>query len=235
MSKKIALGLLVVSGILFSGCSTSNVKVKTKFVKEKRYNYERYNNPEEFRYQPVIGTKQDDTKIMIDMGQWAKIWVKNYKNRNDTYVASHSIVTKIREPGFIAGEEVPRYRRDATYNANGGRSFSFKSKDLIYQNSSMGSRDLSDNQIKEYVNNYQYSKHTKRLPPQKAREVQKKNDAIKAYMKKKLEEREKEKQKKEQERADRVAAEKAHQAEIANEKSDAQYISEDEKQNGSLK
>jgi len=169
------------TAIMFSGC-TSSPKVKTKFQRNHVYNYERSNNPTQFRYKPVIGTHQPDTKTMIDMGEWAKIWVKNYRNENKTFVASHSIITMVREPGFISGEDIPRRRRDTVYNTYGGKTFTYRSSDLIYGNSSQGSQGLSDGQIKNYVNNYEYSKKTKQLPPQKKTDVLKYDKAIKEYI-----------------------------------------------------
>lgn len=186
------------------GCA-SKPAVKTSFERNYKYDYERDNNPTQFRYQPVIGTKQPDTKTMIDMGQWAKIWIKNYKNQNKTFVASHSIVTMIREPGFIAGEEIPSRRRQTVSDSYGGRTFTFRSSDLMYDNSSMGSDGLSDEQIKEYVNNYESSKKTERLTPQKREEVAKYDREILKYLEeKRLEEEE---EKKAREEAEKVREE----------------------------
>ncbi|WP_294961543.1 hypothetical protein [Sulfurimonas sp.] len=183
MNKKIIYFALITITLTFGGCTTSP-KVKTKWVNKSTKNYERRNNPIEFRFKPVIGTKQSDTKVMIDMGEWAKIWVKNYKNKNKTFVATHSIVTMIREPGFIAGEQIPRSRRDTVSKSYGARSFSFRSQDLTYNNSSLGSDNISDSQIKDYMNSYEYSKKTKRMKPQKKESILKYDKAIKEYMKK---------------------------------------------------
>jgi len=228
--KKIIGSTAALATVFFmSGC-TKTPKVKTKFEK---YNYKvstQSNNPLQFRYQPVIGTKQDDTKVMIDMGQWAKIWIKNYKNKNQTFVASHSIVTKVREPEFIAGEQIPRSRRDATYNTYGSNSFAFRSTDLNYGSSADGSYGKSDQEIKEYVNNYEYSKHTERLAPQKREDVVKYDKAIADYIaNKKAEIAEKKKLKKEKV----IVTQTAQKEEVI--KSDAQYESEDEYKNGGLK
>ncbi len=228
--------LLLTIAILFNGCSTTT-KVKTKFVQQKQYrhNYDRNNNPTQFRYKPVIGTKQSDTKVMIDMGQWAKIWVKNYKNKNETFVASHSIITKIREPGFISGEDIPRGRRDAVSKTYGSRSFTLRSSDLMYENSGLGNEGVSDAQIKDYVNTYDYSRQTEKVAPQKRKNTLKHDAAIQSYMKKVKKEQQDKKdaialRSKLQREADAKKAE-----EDANEKSDAQYNSEEEYKNGGLK
>jgi len=225
---------LISLGVIFSGCA-STPKVKTRFVKQKQYRYSDDNNPREFRYRPVIGTKQADTRVMIDMGEWAKIWVKNYRNENKTFVASHSIVTMVREPGFIAGEDVPRGRRDTVSKTYGGRSFTLRSEDLIYDNSSYGNEDVNDEQVKDYMNNFEYSKKTKMVVPQKRANAIKHDKAIEDYMKQvKAEERAKKKAKEEAEKKEREE-EKAKKAREKNEKSDAQYDSVEEYKNGSLK
>ncbi|MDD3834752.1 MAG: hypothetical protein PHS42_04680 [Sulfurimonas sp.] len=229
MNKKVKFNiiiLVIIGGLLLSGC-TASPEVRTKWADAKTQSYyENRNNPKEFRYQPVIGTKQPDTKMMIDMGEWAKIWVKNYKNENQTFVASHSIVTKVREPGFIAGEQIPRSRRDTVSNTYGGRSFSFRSNDLNYDNSSQGSYGVTDSEIKDYMNSFEYSKKTQRMEPQKREDVLKYDKAIKDYIKKAKEDKEVQK---EEERL----MEKKRIEQAKNEKSDAVYDSEDE--NGGLK
>ena len=219
--------------LMFSGC-TSSPKVKTKFQRNRVYNYERSNNPTQFRYQPVIGTHQPDTKTMIDMGEWAKIWIKNYRNENKTFVASHSIITMVREPGFISGEDIPRRRRDTVYNTYGGRTFTYRSSDLMYGNSSQGSQGLTDDQIKNYVNDYEYSKKTKKLPPQKREDVLKYDKAIKEYIAKTKAEAVKKEEMAKQRDAKRAEAEKIRRM---SDKGDPkpEYETEEEYKNGSLK
>jgi hypothetical protein len=218
---------------VFSGC-TASPNVKTKFQRNYAYNYERSNNPTQFRYQPVIGTHQPDTKTMIDMGEWAKIWVKNYRNENKTFVASHSIITMVREPGFISGEDIPRRRRDTVYNTYGGRTFTYRSSDLMYGNSSQGSQGLTDGEIKNYVNDYEYSKKTKKLPPQKRADVLKYDREIKEYIAKT---RAAAAKKAEMARAKEKERAKREKARRAADKGDPmpEYETEEEYKNGSLK
>ena len=147
---------------LLSGCSS--VKVRTEI--KNRDNGVQYsmqsNKTDTFRYQPIIGTTQDDTKVMIDMGKFAKIWIKNYKNKNKTFVSSHDIVTMIREPGYISGEEIPANRRATDSKTNNGHTFTFRSSDLM-TNTSEPTNELTATQIKAFVNNHQYSVETGKL------------------------------------------------------------------------
>ena len=179
---KITVSVLLLI-FIFNGCSSK--KVKTRFVKVNNSQYQNFNstnNYNHFRYKPVIGTRQEDTKVMIDMGQFAKIWVKNYKNKNKTFVASHDIITMIKEPGFIAGEEISSNKRMTIRKTYGGNSFSYRSKDILYNSSKNSS--LKTSQIKNYINNYSESKKYNKIPKSKHQEVEIFNNKIKSFLKK---------------------------------------------------
>lgn len=179
---KITVSVLLLI-FIFNGCSSK--KVKTRFVKMNNSQYQSFNstnNYNHFRYKPVIGTRQEDTKVMIDMGQFAKIWVKNYRNKNKTFVASHDIITMINEPGFIAGEEIPSSKRRTLKKTYGGNSFSYRSKDILHNSSKNSSLETS--QIKNFINNYSESKKYKKIPKSKVKEVKIFDDKIKSFLKK---------------------------------------------------
>lgn len=175
-----AILVLVVTSLFISGCST---KIKTRFSSSnnnKNVRVTKDNNYNHFRYKPVIGTRQDDTKILIDMGQFAKIWIKNYRNKNATFVASHDIITMIREPGFIAGEDLPSSRRVSRSRNNTRKSFSFRSSDILTdRNSSVVD---TNKEVKDYVNNYSKVKQFKKLDKKKQKKLNKFNTTIKKYL-----------------------------------------------------
>jgi hypothetical protein len=177
------IGLILLTIITFNGCATK--KIKTRFIKANNNqlnNFNRTNNYNHFRYKPVIGTKQEDTKVLIDMGQFAKIWVKNYRNKNKTFVASHDIITMIKEPGFIAGEDLPN-RRSTIRKSYSGHNFSYRSNDLLF-NSNKTSK-LKTTQIKDYINNYSEAKKYKKLPTKKIKQNTKIDNKLKKYLKEK--------------------------------------------------
>lgn len=182
MKIKILISSIVML-LLFSGCSSR--RVVTRFKSESNYAQQMHmqNNPNNFRFKPVIGTKQDDTKVMIDMGQFAKIWIKNYHNKNETYVSSHDIITMIKAPGFIAGEDLPRQRRRAVQKTYGARTFSYRSSDLMYQDSSNGNSGVDAKEIKDYMNSYEESKKFKKVPTAKKVAVKKYDTKIKKFLK----------------------------------------------------
>lgn len=182
MNKLKIVIIFSILSFLISGCSSK--KVVTKFVKvgnSEVQKFNRTNNYNKFRYKPVIGTRQEDTKVMIDMGQYAKIWIKNYRNKNETFVASHDIITMIKSPGFISGEDVPSSRRRTVNKTYSGNSFSYRSSDLIHNSNTMDK--LKIKHVKDYVNNYNQVKKYKKLPISKQKIVNKYDKKIKSYLK----------------------------------------------------
>lgn len=177
--------------LLFSGCTSK--RVLTSFASENNnlQKLQLENNPKYFRYKPIIGTKQDDTKVMIDMGQFAKIRINGYRNKNKTYVSVHDNITMIEEPGFIMGEDLPRNRGRTIQKTYGGRTFSYRSDDLMYQNSSMGNSGISEKEIKDYMNNHEESKKFKKVPVAKKVLVEKYNSRIKKFLKNRREDKNK--------------------------------------------
>jgi len=212
---------------LLSGCS--QVMVKTKFDSNRHHvqHYTQSDNPTEFRYKPVIGTHQPDTKTMIDMGEWAKIWIKNYRNKNQTFVASHSVITMVRAPGFIAGEDVPNRRNQTVSKTYGGRAFTYRSSDLMYEDSSKGNENISNKEIKDYMNSYEYSKKFKKMSPPKQKEHLLIDKGITEYLKKKREKR--------KEAPAKIVNDKNEKTIIAGPDKFPSYMSKNERKNGSLK
>lgn len=185
INKFILINLFIV--ILFSGCATKKIKTKVIEVENPRVSQmNATNNPNQFRYKPVINTRQEDTKVMIDMGKFAKIWIKNYRNENKTFVASHDIITMIEAPGFIAGEDIPNSKRRVNQNTYGGSGFSYRSSDIMH-NSSIEEYELKTEEVKDYVNNYKVAEKYKKLPESKNKELKKYEEGIEEYLKQKRE------------------------------------------------
>lgn len=182
-NKNVSFMIIATSTIvLLSGCSTK--KVKTRLYSSSNgaiYERQSRNTTNQFRYQPVIGTMQDDTKVMIDMGKFAKIWVKNYRNKNKTFVSSHHIVTMIREPGYIYGEELPENRIKTIHKTYSGHTFVFRSNDLF--SSSDPTNNMKTQEIKQFINNYHQSKRIGLLKKKKRVNVDKYDKTILDYIK----------------------------------------------------
>jgi len=176
--------LIGVGLFFFTGCAVK--KVKTEYVKKSNVLKEKFNktnNYNHFRFKPIIGTRQEDTKVMVDMGKYAKIWIKNYKNNNDYFISSHDIIVQIREPGFISGEDVPSFKRRAVKKTFGSNSFAFRSKDLLTSNSDMNTVDTKTRYIKDYVNNNSKEQKEKKLIETKRNKLNKFDHEIKNFLK----------------------------------------------------
>lgn len=177
----------ILFAIIFSGCAGKKIKSKIVDVENPKYSQmAATNNPNQFRYKPVINTRQEDTKVMIDMGKFAKIWIKNYRNENKTFVASHDIITMIEAPGFIAGEDIPNSKRRVNKQTYGGSTFSYRSSDIVH-NSSIEDYELKTSEVKDYVNNYKVAEKFKKLPENKEKEKEKYEKEIEEYLKSKRE------------------------------------------------
>jgi hypothetical protein len=172
--------LFFAATIFFSGCSTVSVRTKLEKDSDKK-KYIHNNETNTFRYKPVIGTEQDDTKVMINMGKFAKIWIKNYRNKNKTFIASHHMVTMIQEPGFIAGEDLPQNRYDAVSKTYGANTFTFKSSDLLYDTGT-DAENVKAYEIKKYMNNHEEESRKRSLLDEKRVKVNKYDAEIKEYL-----------------------------------------------------
>jgi len=183
MNTKLLLIIPIIT-LLFSACSVKRIHTTMDNVDntQRLQRVTRTNNYNHFRYKPVIGTRQDDTKVLIDMGQFAKIWIKNFKNGNNSFTASHDVIIKIREPDFIAGEEVPRHRRRTVKRTYGSHSFSYRSSDLLHNNSSINTQDVKTKDIKKYLNNYAKAKKEKKLDTKKQQQMSEYDKKLKEYL-----------------------------------------------------
>lgn len=98
-----SLSILLIS--FLSGCADKDPKLvqpqMTENVKMEFY------EPSKFRLKPIIGSRNNDARTVVDMGTLLKIWVAPYKSRNGVLTASHDIYAWARMPDFIVGEEVP--------------------------------------------------------------------------------------------------------------------------------
>lgn len=78
---------------------------------------------------PIIGTRQDDAKIVMDMGKIMKIWIAPYKN-GGTLVSSHDNYVVAKEPDFVIGESVPKKNWRSMKTPTNPIPFLFRDEDL---------------------------------------------------------------------------------------------------------
>lgn len=182
--KNLRFIILTILTIFYTGCSTKSIETKYEKTQNiSQYKNSRKNHYNEFRFKPIIGTTQEDTKVLIDMGKFAKIWIKNYRNKNKTFVGSHHIITMIKAPGYIAGEDLPDSRVETIRKNYSGHNFAFRSEDLAHNSNTRA--NLSDEEVKEYINNYQQTLQYNTLNNNKQKQLNKYDQAIKDYLRSK--------------------------------------------------
>jgi len=131
---------LLLGGLLLAGC-VSKEEVVTHHVIEVETP-----KPYQFELKPNIGSRNDDSRTVVDMGVVMKIWVKNYKNRQGNLIASHDLYAWARKPDFLVGEDLPPRRNTSLVTPVQKLPFMLTGEEI----------DRSDIQndevIKEYVN-----------------------------------------------------------------------------------
>lgn len=130
--------------ILFSGCaSTSQGTDPFNRAEWKTKSYET-------KIKPYIGTRQNDAKVVMDMGRVLKVWVAPY-TQSRTLIAAHDIYAIVQKPKFILGEMVPSGKRTGGLTTC-NKDFPFVFKDRHIESIKTGDRFKSGT-IKKYVNN----------------------------------------------------------------------------------
>jgi len=186
MKKQNIIILSFTTLLMLAGCSTSP-RVETVMLtghgkQQGMYSIPTKDKSNYFRYKPIIGTTQPDTKVMINMGKFAKIWIQSYINKNKTFIASHDIIVMVKEPGYISGEDVPSAMNRAEEKTYGANTFTFRSTDL-FTNSNSPTNHVTNKQIKQFMNNYEREKRTHRLIPTKRALLNKYNNTVRQYIK----------------------------------------------------
>ena len=96
MQKQLII-LLSASILLFTGCG-SKIIYETAVVDQRAY---------QSRFKPIIGSRNNTARTIIDFGVVATIWVAPYKDQYGTLIAGHDIYVWLERPDFIPGSSVP--------------------------------------------------------------------------------------------------------------------------------
>jgi len=128
----------------FLGCATKSdvrqVVVRTESAEIVRY------EPYQFRQKPIIGSRNNDARVAVDMGVVLKIWVAPYKDSANVLTSAHDIYAWARQPDFIAGEELPRKQDVGSGLTQFGRIPPSLAGEEIDKS------DFSDENIKDFIN-----------------------------------------------------------------------------------
>lgn len=140
---RVIMGSAVAVAMLgMSGCSG---KQEPEPVASKRIVVEKP-KPYEFRLKPQIGTRHDDARTVVDMGEVLKVTLNSYKNRQGNLVASHDVYIWARMPDFIVGEKLPTRKSNGMVNPSGRMPFMLRNEELDQADVE------NDETIRTYVN-----------------------------------------------------------------------------------
>lgn len=104
--------------LIFTGCSTKEqLSCSIPGGCERQ---QKYSQPEDgddnlkipaFPYRPIIGTRNNDAKTVVDTGVVLKIYVASYKDNKKMLVAAHDRYVWAKEPSFVIGTDRPDIRK----------------------------------------------------------------------------------------------------------------------------
>ena len=122
MKKEMLAFMLVVSTLLVSGCSTKNCVdgdcalggvLKLEPLETVGH---------KTRITPILGTKQNDAKIVRDFGVTLKVTIFPYKDKDDNLIGGQDIYVVAKTPEWLAGEKIPAKRAKGITSLS-GKSF----------------------------------------------------------------------------------------------------------------
>ena len=174
MRKRILAVAIAASAVVaITGCSGK----KDPQPVQKRIVEVHQPKPYEFRLKPQIGSRNDDARTVVDMGEVLKITLNSYKNRQGNLIASHDVYAWARKPDFIVGEELPSRRSGGTISPSGKLPYMLSGGEL-------DRGDLkNDEVIRDYVNQvYKLEKDEQEATHRKMEASRFDND-IKAFLK----------------------------------------------------
>ena len=160
IKKIIAVSVIGIgSMILLSGCSGKETIPNPDADIEKKINSKRskrgsnishqYVVPYQMKLNPIVGSRSNDAKVVVDMGKVLKVWVAPYK-QGLTLNSSHDVYTFVAAPQFVLGETVPhRQKGGSLFSPSNKLPFLITDKQL---NVNSEEKEIRDEEIQKYVN-----------------------------------------------------------------------------------
>jgi len=181
MKKQIVNGLMVLTvSMFFAGCSVHSepkpcgVYDDIKEIEANATTKEcARTKPYQLKIKPIVGSRQDDSKVVVDMGKVQKIWIAPYKIKS-TLIAAHDIYTWVQKPRFIPGESLPDPK------AKTGLPGPYRKLPFVFRSEETddGSTELTDEKIKAYANNVYKAQNDNALIEKKEDEADAKFNAV---------------------------------------------------------
>jgi hypothetical protein len=126
---------------------------------------------------PIIGSQQDDAKVVRDFGVVLKTWIAPYKDTNGNLVASHELYVVVKEADWIGAETLPK-------RATGLRSPTGQIPFVVRPESVDASSDFANEEIRQYLHQRSDTAQRNALPPPKIDSLDKNDEAILQYINK---------------------------------------------------
>lgn len=169
-NKKIILVVSIATALL-SGCAN---KPKPKIMQPRK---DILTKPYRLKITPIIGTRQDDTKVIMDMGKVLKVWIAPYKN-NKVFVSAHDNFVVAKKPEFVVGENIPKKNWDSMHTPTNPIPFVFRNADLDK------ATKLEKKEIVEFNNNIYKEENNPNVSKQRIKKSNKYDKQIINFLKK---------------------------------------------------
>jgi len=168
--RKIILTVSVIVALL-SGCSSKEPEPRK--IKPRK---DIHTKPYELKITPIIGTRQEDAKVIMDMGKIMKVWIAPYKN-NGVFVSSHDNFVVAKKPDFVVGEEIPTKNWGSMHTPTNSIPFIFRDSDLD------NSTKLEKEEIVKFNNNVYKEQNSPDVSKQRIQEASKYDKQIIDFLK----------------------------------------------------
>lgn len=101
--KRIFFGfLLALPSFFFFGCASKQGDEVVVVINSQE---------KAIRYKPIIGSRNQDSRMGVDLGVVLKGWIAPYKTKTQILVSAHDVYFWVEKPDFIAGTAVPKASR----------------------------------------------------------------------------------------------------------------------------
>lgn len=121
-----------------------------------------YTKPYEMNNKLIVGSQQDDARVVYSTGVILKVWIAPY-HMGETLISSHSNYVVVEAPKFLVGESVKKSGTpgDGFVGANRDIPYVFRSEEVDRESNT---KKLSNNVIREFNNNMIYSRESQNIP-----------------------------------------------------------------------
>jgi hypothetical protein len=131
--------------------------------------------PPKLSITPLIGSQQDDAKVVRDFGVVLKAWIAPYEDKTGNLVASHNVYVVVKEAGWIGAETLPQ-------RATGLRSPTGQVPFVVRPEGVDSSSDFSNEEIKKFLNEVSEMLTKTELPAPKVESLDKNDATILNYL-----------------------------------------------------